>query len=787
MPSIIGLDFGTTNTRVQLGNADRPDQSVAPIKLPGSDHDSLPTVILLNEAGTLDDMGKSALEALQQPESRDRVRYEFKPCLGRSEEDLAAQADGPSLQLKCPFCEEKIPEGSHFCGKCGKPLPEDYCKKIEERALLYPRDAAFTYAGLLLQAIGSQIRLRTLGGNWEPGDLVVVGVPVHWSEETRAEYVDLVKRTFGTDNVKAVCEPQAALAEYLNRQVGGEIHAGETVLVIDVGGGTTDLVAGVVREDGTLDREERYGIRFGGADFDDAVIRWAKRQLGCESSEGVRDPIAASLRPLCRELKEQLSEAVRKGLQGENPQRLKQVHQPVQGQLQLDRKIFESDEVAGPCLNYFRTRLADAVRQMGLRAADVNHVLLIGGGSNAYFVEDIVKQTFAKAIIISGQQPEMAVAIGLVVGAVSRPRVEKAPPKSRTQAPAPAAKTEQAAAPTPQPKSPLTVLMEEVESLVAQEQWDRALALFEHTPEAVRITPRFMYYRLQCLFKLGRHAELLQVAKGHENDHESIAMLVKRAEGEVGKERQARAAAAVRRSAEVLEVELVPEGVKPKAAQPSAADAAAHVARGRELAEKEQYDQAIEEYTAAIALQPDFAEAYLLRGKANDILGHQLVDSVADFTKAIELRPNWAEAYCQRGASWLRLGWVINASPDLTQAINLKPDYAEAYRLRSRCHPWSSKRAKADLATAVRLDPTMASWPDSVWDYYERGQLLYRQSRFNEAIADLTQAITLEPEKAVLYNLRSRCFRKKGNAKQADADRATAVRLNPAAASWPKQ
>jgi hypothetical protein len=542
LPRIIGLDFGTTNTRVLLGYADRPDQSVAPIELPGSDHDSLPTVILIDGTGALVEMGKSAEEALQEAESRDWVRYEFKPCLGRSERDLSAQSCGPALQLKCPSCGDKIPEGFRFCGKCGQPLPEDYCQKVEERALRYKRDEAFTYAGLLLNEIGLQIRRRTLGGNWEPGDLVVVGVPVHWSEETRGEYADLVRRTFGNDKVETVYEPQAALSEYLSR-ASDEVHAGEVVLVIDVGGGTTDLVAGVVREEGTLDQERSYGIRFGGADFDDSVVLWAMRQLGCES-EGVHDPTAAGLRPLCRDLKEQLSDAVRTDRQGENPQRRKQVLLPgLQGQLKLDRITFESDEVAGPLLSYLETSLADAVRQMGLRAEDLNHVLLIGGGSRAYFVEEIARKAFPRAKIVAGQQPEMAIGRGLVVAVTGRPRVKK--------------------------KNPLATLIAEVDTLVGQEQWDNALSLLQVQPENIRLQPRFLYQRLLCLHRLGRDTELLQMAKGHENDHESIAKLVETAAKEVAKAQQPPAAPTAQSSRQVLDVKLEPEFPRPPMAPPT--------------------------------------------------------------------------------------------------------------------------------------------------------------------------------------------------------------------------
>jgi len=310
-------------------------------------------VILLDEGGqVLEDMGRAAVRALLDPVLRDRVRHEFKPCLGRSEEDLAQQTAALVLELRCPSCDARIPEGFLFCGKCGKPLPDDYRKTIAERALKYEREEAFGYASLLLTEIGTFLRRSALGDGWQGDDLVVVGVPVHWTEGTRRRYGQMVAEAFGMDRVESVAEPRAALAEYLWR-AGSEVRAGDTVLVVDVGGGTTDLVAGTVQEDGTLGGDvSTSGIRYGGADFDDRIVLWALRQIDLPATvdEG---QAAVALRPVCRDLKEELCDAVRRRPEEANPKvKMPVITRDFNADLELDKATFEGEEVCGPLIAF---------------------------------------------------------------------------------------------------------------------------------------------------------------------------------------------------------------------------------------------------------------------------------------------------------------------------------------------------------------------------------------------------------------------------------------------------
>src|SRR6188768_1702942 len=76
----------------------------------------------------------------------------------------------------------------------------------------------------------------------------------------------------------------------------------------------------------------------------------------------------------------------------------------------------------------------------------------------------------------------------------------------------------------------------------------------------------------------------------------------------------------------------------------SAPSAEVYLKRGEDLSGARQYDQAIADYTTAIQLKPDYAEAYNNRGFAYYLKG-DAERAIADYTRAIALRPNYPKAY----------------------------------------------------------------------------------------------------------------------------------------------
>ena len=90
---------------------------------------------------------------------------------------------------------------------------------------------------------------------------------------------------------------------------------------------------------------------------------------------------------------------------------------------------------------------------------------------------------------------------------------------------------------------------------------------------------------------------------------------------------------------------------------------------------------AIEDYSEAIRLQPDYVEAYYNRGTVY-IESGQYQKAVQDYTETIRIKSDYILAYLNRGMAYSKLGQYQPAIKDYNEAIRLKPDYAEAYNNR---------------------------------------------------------------------------------------------------------
>ncbi|WP_062328030.1 tetratricopeptide repeat protein [Treponema endosymbiont of Eucomonympha sp.] len=77
------------------------------------------------------------------------------------------------------------------------------------------------------------------------------------------------------------------------------------------------------------------------------------------------------------------------------------------------------------------------------------------------------------------------------------------------------------------------------------------------------------------------------------------------------------------------------------------AEAAAFLKQGKKHFDKKEYGAAIEAYTKAIGLQPDYAEAFSNRGCVYTDKG-DYDKAIADYDEAIRLKPDITEAYYGR-------------------------------------------------------------------------------------------------------------------------------------------
>ncbi len=121
---------------------------------------------------------------------------------------------------------------------------------------------------------------------------------------------------------------------------------------------------------------------------------------------------------------------------------------------------------------------------------------------------------------------------------------------------------------------------------------------------------------------------------------------------------------------------------------------------------------AIQDFTTAIKLKPDYAEAYFERGRAHSMhntanggVGRlEARDEIADYTKAIQLRPDYVDAYLFRGLARHLANQKKQAEEDFAKAIQIKPDDADAYYFRAFLLDHGNADALlADLSKALQF------------------------------------------------------------------------------------
>ena len=90
------------------------------------------------------------------------------------------------------------------------------------------------------------------------------------------------------------------------------------------------------------------------------------------------------------------------------------------------------------------------------------------------------------------------------------------------------------------------------------------------------------------------------------------------------------------------------------------------------------FREALDTFTRAIALRPDFGDAYFGRAWANDRLD-RLDDAVADYGLAIQLNPAFAYAHGSRGVAQLYRNALPQAEADFLRALEIGDDELKRY------------------------------------------------------------------------------------------------------------
>src|SRR5271167_3338131 len=236
----------------------------------------------------------------------------------------------------------------------------------------------------------------------------VITVPAYFNDSQRQATKDAGKIA-GLEVLRIINEPTAAALAY-----GMEKKGSGTVAVYDLGGGTFD-VSVLEIGDGVFEVKSTNGDTFlGGEDFDKKIIDYLADEFRKEQGIDLRNDRLAlqRLKEAAEKAKIELSSSVQTDVN--LPFITADQHGPKHLNIKLTRAKLEAlvddliQRTIGPCGN--------ALKDAGLRASEINEVILVGGMTRMPKVIETVKQFFGKEPNRS-VNPDEVVAVGAAIQA----------------------------------------------------------------------------------------------------------------------------------------------------------------------------------------------------------------------------------------------------------------------------------------------------------------------------------------------------------------------------------
>ena len=178
-------------------------------------------------------------------------------------------------------------------------------------------------------------------------------------------------------------------------------------------------------------------------------------------------------------------------------------------------------------------------------------------------------------------------------------------------------------------------------------------------------------------------------------------------------------------------------------------------------------DAAIDDYTLALKLEPNYPAALLSRSQSlsdrDDKAKGDLDTAIADLTALIGRFKDSAELIMNRGYIYNRDRHFQAAAADFSEVLKLRPKSGGALRARAGVYAdlKDYDQAAKDYERAIDLEPELPT------SYIARGNFRSQLGQDAEAIADFDRAIEIYPAAAEAYSGRAYVLLQKGNFKAA--------------------
>jgi molecular chaperone DnaK len=373
MAKIIGIDLGTTNSAMAVMQAGKPE-----IIANSEGNRTTPSVVAVNK--NKERLVGQVARRQQVTNSKNTI-YEVKRLIGRKFSDKEVQRD---LKL---MGYEIVKSGTGVKVKMGE---KEYSPE-EISAMILGKLKADAEAFL--------------------GDKVteaVITVPAYFDDSQRHATKDAGKIA-GLEVKRIINEPTAAALAY---GLDKKSKKDEKIAVYDLGGGTFDISI-LELGDGVFEVKSTNGdTHLGGADFDRVIINYFAAEFKKEHGIDITDDKAAMqrLRDEAEKAKIELSAAQEVDIN--LPFLTADADGPKHFEHKLTRAKLESlvedliEKTASPC--------EKALKDAGVKASDIDAVVLVGGMTRMPAVQAKVKKIFGKEPM-KGVNPDEVVAIGAAI------------------------------------------------------------------------------------------------------------------------------------------------------------------------------------------------------------------------------------------------------------------------------------------------------------------------------------------------------------------------------------
>jgi len=374
MAKVIGIDLGTTNSCVAVmeGKTPKVIENAEGMR-------TTPSMVAFTDDGEVIVGLPAKRQAVTNPEN---TFFAIKRLIGRRYEDPMVEKDKKLV----PYQIVRADNGDAWVQSHGKKYSPS---QISAFILQKMKETAESYLGQKVEQ-------------------AVITVPAYFNDAQRQATKDAGKIA-GLEVLRIINEPTAAALAY-----GLEKKEGKTIAVYDLGGGTFDISILEIG-DGVFEVKSTNGDTFlGGEDFDMRIVDYLANEFKKETGIDLRgDKLALQrLKEAAEKAKIELSSTTQTEIN--LPFITADKSGPKHLTMKLTRAKLESlvddliQKTIGPCTN--------ALKDAGLKAAEIEEVVLVGGMTRMPKVVETVKTFFGREPH-KGVNPDEVVAIGAAIQA----------------------------------------------------------------------------------------------------------------------------------------------------------------------------------------------------------------------------------------------------------------------------------------------------------------------------------------------------------------------------------